>query len=96
MQSLIPRYAPGVDASTVVAGGARAVRERVQGKQLQGVLMAYSISFDRVMYLSASLAAVAFVFAWGLGLQSIRKVRVEAGKAEVDVEGEKSGEVERG
>jgi hypothetical protein len=89
MRSLIPRYAPGVDAAAVFAGGAGSVREQVQGDRLQGMLIAYSMSFNRVMYLSCCLTAVSFAFAWGLGFQSIRKSRTEAGKAKTkaDVDG---------
>jgi hypothetical protein len=92
--SLVPRYAPGVVAVNVIAAGAGAVRERAQERMLEGVLVAYSESFDRGVYLSASLAAFAFVFAWGLGFQSIKKRKEEVGETMNDVERSTRGKEE--
>jgi hypothetical protein len=92
--SLVPRYAPGVVAVNVIAAGAGAVRERAQERMLEGVLVAYSESFDRGVYLSASLAAFAFVFAWGPGFQSIKKRKEEVGETMNDVERSTRGKEE--
>lgn len=73
LKTEIPRYAPSVNAETVISAGAAAIRDVVSPKDLQGVLLAYSKSVDHVFYLAAGLAVGFFCFGWGLGWKDIRK-----------------------
>jgi hypothetical protein len=66
-------YAPEVDVEIIIAAGARGVREAVSGASLPGVLLAYSKSFDRVMYLATGAAGGALIFAFGMGWINIKK-----------------------
>ena len=69
----IPKYAPGVDATTVKSLGATDFRSAVSAADLPGVLKAYSVSVDHVFYLVCASAAAAFLSAWGMGWKDIRK-----------------------
>ncbi|KAL4780057.1 major facilitator superfamily-domain-containing protein [Aspergillus varians] len=71
----LAHYAPGVDASAIIAAGATGFRRVISADQLVGVLEAYSESVDHVFYLVCASAAAAFCFAWGMGWQDIRKHR---------------------
>lgn len=72
LRSLIPEYAPSVDAEQVVIAGATGIRAIVSPQQLGGVLLAYSKSIDRVFYLCAASSVACFIFAWGMGWKDIR------------------------
>jgi hypothetical protein len=79
LQDTIVQYAPGVDPGVVLVAGAAGIRSVVSGQQLVGVLLAYSTSADRVMYLGAGLSVAAFCCAWGMGWKDMRKAK-ESGK----------------
>jgi len=81
LRSLIPHYAPNLDADRVLAAGATGFRDILSGQDLQNVLLAYAQSIDRVFYLVASLAAMCFVTAWGLGWKDIRQKPAPESKA---------------
>jgi hypothetical protein len=68
-------YAPGVDVALVIEAGATGLRSvtAVPEASLPGVLIAYSKSFDSVMYLSIGVAGGAFIFAFGMGWVSTKK-----------------------
>ena len=68
-------YAPGVDVDTVINAGATGLRSTtaVPEASLPGVLLAYSEAYDGAMYLSAGVAGVAFIFAFGMGWVSTKK-----------------------
>ncbi|KKK20311.1 hypothetical protein ARAM_002431 [Aspergillus rambellii] len=68
-------YAQGVDADAVVAAGASAadVRAAVAPAFLPGVLLAYSKTFNHVMYLATGAACGAFLSATGMGWVRLRK-----------------------
>jgi hypothetical protein len=68
-------YAPDVDAVAIVAAGTSAadVRGAVSPSLLPGVLMAYSKSFDHVMYLAVGAACGAFLSAAGMGWVRLKK-----------------------
>ena len=68
-------YAPEVNAKAVITAGATAVREGVPAASLSDVLLAYSKSFDSVMYLGTGSAAGAFLFAFGMRWMSIKKTK---------------------
>lgn len=63
---------PGVDADTILAGGARMLRRLVSGHDLGAVLKAYSEAIDSVMYLGVGLGVTAFACAWGMGFKNIK------------------------
>ncbi|KAK9235752.1 MFS multidrug transporter [Lipomyces kononenkoae] len=69
--SLIPQYAPYVDAQAVAYAGATGLRDVVSAQDLPGVLIAYSKSIDRNFYLCAAASAACFVCAWGMGWKRI-------------------------
>ncbi|EFQ33939.1 major facilitator superfamily transporter [Colletotrichum graminicola M1.001] len=69
----LARYAPSVDARTILAAGGTGFRTVVPQADLPGVLMAYSRSIGEVFYLLVALSGVIFVLAWGMGWVDIRK-----------------------
>ncbi|KAJ5501836.1 Major facilitator superfamily domain general substrate transporter [Penicillium expansum] len=73
----IAHYAPGVDASAIIAAGATGFRGLVSADQSVGVLKAYSESVDHVFYLVCASAGTAFCFAWGMGWQDIKRHSVK-------------------
>ncbi|EXF75537.1 efflux pump [Colletotrichum fioriniae PJ7] len=68
----LPKFAPNVDASTILEAGATGFRKAVPEKELPGVLFAYVSSIDKEFYLSLGLAIASFCFAWGMGWKDIR------------------------
>lgn len=71
----IPTHAPNVDAASVASLGATSFRSAVSSADLPGVVFAYSRSIDHVFYLTCGSGAVAFLFAWGMGWEDIRKYK---------------------
>ncbi|KAK1590281.1 major facilitator superfamily transporter [Colletotrichum navitas] len=69
----LARYAPSVDAKTILAAGGTGFRTVVPQADLPGVLMAYSRSIGEVFYLLVALGGVTFALAWGMGWVDIRK-----------------------
>ncbi|KAL5315754.1 hypothetical protein ACEPPN_016624 [Leptodophora sp. 'Broadleaf-Isolate-01'] len=82
LRTTIPHYAPAVNADVVIAAGASSVRAITSGEDLKGVLMAYSKSVNRVMYLGVGLAVGAWVCGWGMGWRDIRVKKVVEGEGE--------------
>ncbi len=58
--------APAVDQNLVLAAGATAFRDVVSPAALPGVLLAFSDSIDGVFYMTAALAALTFIVAYGM------------------------------
>ena len=73
LKSLIPKYAPSVNAQAVIDAGATGVKSAVHGSEVAGVLLAYSKCVDRVFYLATGAAVASFVFAWFVGFKDVRK-----------------------
>ncbi|KAK4222657.1 hypothetical protein QBC38DRAFT_518686 [Podospora fimiseda] len=70
----IPEKAPAVDPDDIIRAGATGFGGVIRDQQLlEGVLVAYANSLNRVFYLVAGCAAVSFVFLWGMGWQYLRK-----------------------
>ncbi|KAK2059573.1 major facilitator superfamily transporter [Colletotrichum caudatum] len=69
----LAKYAPSVDAKTVLDAGGTGFRTVVSQADLPGVLTAYSTSINEVFYLLAALGVVTFALAWGMGWVDIRK-----------------------
>jgi hypothetical protein len=74
-------YAPEINPQLVIAAGATGIREAVPSASLPGVLLAYSKSFDQVMYLGIGTAGGALIAAFGMGWVNIKKT-AEKGKVE--------------
>jgi hypothetical protein len=72
-RTLLAKDAPSVDGQKVVEAGATAFRKFVSGSDLDGVLVAYADSIDRVFYMAAAMAAGCFVFSFGMGWKSLKK-----------------------
>ena len=70
--SQLRQHAPGVNENMVLLAGATKFRKIVSPADLPGVLQAYSNSIDRVFYLAAGVAFVAWCAAWGMGWKDIR------------------------
>lgn len=91
LRSEIPKYAPNVDLDKVIAAGATGYRSVVGADDLSGVIMAYAKSLDKVFYIGAASATLAFLIAPGMGWTDIRKkgpkVKETSGEA-----GETSGD----
>jgi hypothetical protein len=66
-------YAPEVNPRVVIAAGAIGIRGVVPAASLPGVLLAYSKSFDRVMYLATGAAGGAILAAFGMRWMNIKK-----------------------
>lgn len=73
LRSQLIQQAPTTDVNAVIAAGATKFRGIVSPQDLQGVLVAYSNSLDRVFYLVAAVAAVSWFAAWGMGWKDIRQ-----------------------
>lgn len=74
----IQQYAPSVSpAEALKAGsGASAVRDIIPAgheKELEGLLMAYSVSLRNVFYLLVALSVLATVVSSGMGWKDVRK-----------------------
>ncbi len=69
----LEKYAPTVDAQTLVAAGATAIRKVVKPEEVAGVLEAYNLAINHNFYLAAGAAVGTFVCCWGMGWHSIKK-----------------------
>ncbi|KIV84490.1 hypothetical protein PV11_00265 [Exophiala sideris] len=93
LRSALKTYAPGVNASDVIADGATNFLADLAAKgedaTRQGVLLAYNLAIAHVFYLGVGLGAATFVCSFGLG-----KVKSEKKKKAVktDVESASGGE----
>jgi len=72
LKSLMPQYAPGVKAQTIIDTGVTAFRKVVPPDELPGVLKAYAKSLDRVFYMTTGAAGGAFLLSFGMGFIDIR------------------------
>ncbi|KAH9995945.1 putative MFS multidrug transporter [Xylariaceae sp. FL0662B] len=77
LTSEIPRLAPSVDPAAALAAGGSATAVRALAPpgspELEGLLLAYSNSFDALCYLLIAAACVSFVAAFGMGWVDVRK-----------------------
>lgn len=78
----LAQHAPSVTsaAASAAGGSAAAVRALLPAgsPELEGLLLAYSNSINRVFYMLAALSVVSFVAAWGMGWKDTRKKSVAA------------------
>jgi hypothetical protein len=71
----IPKYAPTVNPKEIIQAGATRFRDDIPSTELPVVLIAYAKSINHGFYLVAGAATTAFVFAWGMGWEDVRKYR---------------------
>ncbi|KDN62611.1 putative major facilitator superfamily transporter [Colletotrichum sublineola] len=81
----LAKYAPSVDAETILAAGGTGFRKVVSQDDLPGVLTAYARSIGEVFYLLVALGGVSFALAWGMGWVDIRKKDDKKGGKKGDV-----------
>lgn len=70
--TLIPEYAPSVNAQAIINAGAADFRSYISESQLVGVIVAYAESVDRVFYLTTGTACGCFFFSCFMGWKDIR------------------------
>ena len=73
LKSQLTEQAPRANATAIIEAGATDFRSVTHPESLQGVLVAYANSVDRVFYLVAAMAATCGIFLWGLGWYDLRK-----------------------
>ncbi|OLN81036.1 putative HC-toxin efflux carrier TOXA 25 [Colletotrichum chlorophyti] len=73
----LAKYAPAVDARTVLAAGGTGFRTVVEEDDLPGVLVAYAKSINEVFYLLAGLGVLMFGLSWGMGWVDIRNKKTK-------------------
>ncbi|KAI1370090.1 major facilitator superfamily domain-containing protein [Hypoxylon crocopeplum] len=73
LKSQIPQHAPLADIAGIIQAGATRFRAVVGDGDLDGVLIAYANSIDRVFYLVSAMAAACIIVLWGMGWTDLRK-----------------------
>lgn len=84
LKHFLPIYAPGVDYEVIVAAGASGFRKVLPPAAIPGVVMAYSKSVNRVLYLGAGAAGLSLLFALGMSFKKIQVSKVIIKNAEED------------
>ncbi|KAI1332129.1 MFS multidrug transporter [Xylariaceae sp. FL0255] len=88
LRHVLSTQSSSVMVEEIINGGATAIRSLVSGDHLQEVLAAYATSVDHVMYLTAVLGVLSFVFGCGLSWETERltrsKRKTQNKKAEVE------------
>ncbi|KAL2829500.1 major facilitator superfamily domain-containing protein [Aspergillus cavernicola] len=72
LKSGLAAEAPGVDAETIAAAGAGAVRGAVDADVLPGVLRAYNGAIVKVIYVAVAGTAASLVCAFGMGWVNVK------------------------
>ncbi|GAP91475.2 putative efflux pump [Rosellinia necatrix] len=73
LQKEIAHHAPQANVQAIIDAGASEFRSIVSPKDINGVLIAYANSLDRIFYLAAAFAGLCGVFLWGMGWHDLRK-----------------------
>ena len=73
----IPKFAPGVDPSVIVAAGATRIREVVQPELLEGVLRAYNEALSSSYVLGIACAGLAFLSSLLFEWKSVRGKKLD-------------------
>ena len=79
LKTALPEYAPGVNTTAVIAAGASAdyVRSIVSPELLPGVLKAYSVSIDNVIYMATACSGALFLTSFFTGWVDTRAKKEE-------------------
>jgi hypothetical protein len=75
LTSGLAKYAPAVNPLTVIDAGASAFRNIIPADQLHGVLQAYVVGFEHVLYLSTASIGACLIFCWGMGWKKVHKAK---------------------
>ncbi|KAH6617164.1 major facilitator superfamily domain-containing protein [Chaetomium tenue] len=78
LQSELPKQAPLVDVTAIIAAGATGFRSIVEEQDLPGVLAAFSISISRVFYLATGVSGLGLITSLGMGWVDVSKKRRRA------------------
>ncbi|RDW75514.1 hypothetical protein BP6252_06656 [Coleophoma cylindrospora] len=81
LRHYIKIYAPEIDPQVIIDAGASGIRKAVPAASLSGVVLAYSKSVDRALYLGTGAAGIGLLFCFGMGWTNI-KTKAEAEKLE--------------
>jgi hypothetical protein len=77
LASEIAQHAPSVspEAATAAGGSASGVRALLPegSPELDGLLLAYSNSVDRIFYMLVACSVISFIASWGMGWTDTRK-----------------------
>jgi len=87
LKHYLVQYAPNIDPEVIIAAGAVGFRGVVPEEAWDGVIMAYSKSFVRVMYLATGAAGMGLIFAFGMGWKNIKAKKVDSEAEEEKLEG---------
>ncbi|KAM7223550.1 Major facilitator superfamily domain containing protein [Rhypophila decipiens] len=71
---LLDKYAPDIDAQTVIDTGATSVRELVSASDMPGFLQAYNLAITNMFYFSTAAAALACLLSFALPWKDISTV----------------------
>ncbi|KAL1911123.1 hypothetical protein Sste5344_002921 [Sporothrix stenoceras] len=86
ISSELAKYAPSVNAATVINTGVTDLRSVIPANEIGGVIIAYNKSLVNVYYLQLALSATALVCSCFLGWRDIRKAKpVQMEKGDVEV-----------
>ncbi|KAL2059767.1 hypothetical protein VTL71DRAFT_10151 [Oculimacula yallundae] len=77
LKGALRHHAPGVSYGQVTAAGARDFRHIIPIEYITGVIASYNEAVNHVFYFVACLAAMGFLFSWGLGWKSVKKPKEE-------------------
>lgn len=69
------KFAPGVDPKVIAVAGATGFEKVVPASALQGVISSYNEAVNHVFYLVIGFSVAYFVFSWGMGWGSVKKVK---------------------
>lgn len=76
-------HAPEINVDVVIAAGAAGIHGAVPASSVAGVQLAYSKSYDNVMYLATGAGGLSLIAAFGMGWVNIKR-KAEAEKAEAE------------
>lgn len=79
-ETQLTQHAPEVNFADVIGAGATGFRSMVSPTNLDGVLVAYANSLDRIFYLAAALATSCGIFLWGMGWYDLRTKEEDTAK----------------
>ena len=72
LRSTLPAYVHSLDDDTIIATGSTKARQNVLSDEFAGLLSAYSISLDHIIYLGAGTAVILLAASCFIGWTEIR------------------------
>lgn len=80
LRAELPTLVPTVNTEDIIHAGAAGVKDVVPPESLPGALLAYTRSYQTVMYLVVALSSVAVIFSLGMGWTDIRPKKPAQGQ----------------